>query len=170
MWNYLNDEIKYTFLDVSDELLKDLESDIRKRGDEVYRTSNVKADMTNWSIDVESFKMLESIISKKMNREISYQNHWGIIYRDGDHAIPHSHDGGEVNPDMSFVFYVNTPEGSGILHFCDYDIFLPPEKNMLVTFNSTVKHEVFPNTVSGIERVATAGNVFFSVDNVQELR
>jgi len=179
MWKSLSEkyDIRYTFLDIDDDLLHKLEDDIRKRGDEVYRTSNVKADMTDWKTELKSFFKLESEISKKINKEIVYDNHWGLIYRDGDHAIPHSHGtetqkilDGESPPDMSFIFYIKTPEGSGILHFIEEDIYVEPEKNMLIVFDSRVMHQVFPNTVSGIERVATAVNIFFLVDNVQEIR
>ena len=171
MWKSLSEkyDIRYTFLDIDDDLLHKLEDDIRKRGDEVYRTSNVKADMTDWKTQLQSFFKLESEISKKINKEIVYDNHWGLIYRDGDHAVPHNH-GAETQIDLSFIFYIKTPEGSGVLHFLEEDIYVEPEKNMLIVFDPRVMHEVFPNTVSGIERVVTAGNVYFSVDNVQEIR
>ena len=169
MWTVLDEkyDIKYTFLDIDDILLHKLEDDIRKTGDVTYRRSNVKGTMTDWKTQLESFFKLESEISKKLDNEVIYENHWGVIYRDGDHAVPHTHGtetqkilDGVDPPDMSFIFYIKTPEGSGVLHFLDNDIFLTPEKNMLVTFNCHASHQVFPNTVSGIERIATAGNVF----------
>ena len=77
MWKSLSEkyDIRYTFLDIDDDLLHKLEDDIRKRGDEVYRTSNVKADMTDWKTELKSFFKLESEISKKINKEIVYDNH-----------------------------------------------------------------------------------------------
>ena len=161
MWTVLNEkyDIKYTFLDIDDKLSSEIENDIRESGDQVFRQSNAKADMTDWKSTFKSFAALEEKINQATNKACIYDNHWGLIYRDGDHAIPHNHD---VEGDMSFsfIFYVSTPEGSGELHFVEDDIFVTPQKNMLIIFNCQASHQVFPNTVSGIERIATAGNVF----------
>lgn len=167
MWTVLDEkyDIKYTFLDIDDNLSSEIENDIRESGDQVFRQSNAKADMTDWKSTFKSFAALEEKINQATNKECIYDNHWGLIYRDGDHAIPHNHrgrgddDGAKVL--FSFIFYVSTPEGSGELHFLENDIFVTPQKNMLITFNCQAFHQVFPNTVSGIERIITAGNVFF---------
>ncbi len=161
MWTVLDEkyDIKYTFLDIDDKLSSEIENDIRESGDQVFRQSNAKADMTDWKSTFKSFAALEEKINQATNKKCIYDNHWGLIYRDGDHATPHNHDG-EGDLSFSFIFYVSTPEGSGELHFVEDDIFVTPQKNMLVTFNCRASHQVFPNTVSGIERIATAGNVF----------
>ena len=169
MWTVLDDEfdIKYTILDIEDELLDRLEDDIRKTGDKVYDRSNVKGTMTPWRTHLKSFFELEKHIANVLDFTPQYINHWGLIYRDGDYAKPHLHQP-EDDPTInkSFVFYISTPEGSGEIHFVNNDIYLTPQRNMLVVFNDNAIHEVLPNTISGIERIATAGNIDFSVDNV----
>lgn len=171
MWTVLNEEydIKCTFLDVSDELLNKLGDDIKKTGDKTYRVSNLKAEMTNWKTELKSFFQLESHIVNQYTKRCTFLDHWGAIYRDDDHALPHNHDlyGAHAGPNfLSFVFYVDAPEGSGKIYFSEVDLTVEPQNKMLVTFPTTVVHEVYPNTISGIERIITAGNIVFSVDNV----
>ena len=168
MWTVLNEEydIKCTFLDVSDELLNKLGDDIKKTGDKTYGTTNLKAEMTNWKTELKSFFQLESFIANKFTKRCTFVDHWGAVYRDGDHALPHDHTEYGDNGGESFVFYVDVPEGSGNIYFSEADLTVEPQNKMLVSFPATVIHEVYPNTISGIERIITAGNIEFSVDNV----
>lgn len=172
MWTVLNEEydIKYTFLDVDDELLIDLKNDIKEIGDCLFGSTNLTALMTNWKTETKSFSILENKIFEvvpECNKNSNYRNHWGAIYRDGDHAKPHTHEGGKhPDPDLSFTFYIDAPEGSGELYFPECDLTVIPENKMLITFSPRACHQVLPNSVSDIERILTAGNIDFSVDNV----
>jgi len=176
MWTVLNEEweIKSTFLDVDDELLINLKNDIKQIGDCLFGTTNLSGLMTDWKTKTESFLLLENKISKvlpELDKNINHHDHWGAIYRDDDYAKPHNHAGeDDSKPDLSFTFYIDAPEGSGELYFPDCDLTIIPEKKMLVTFSPLAYHQVLPNSVSGIERILTAGNVDFSVDNVQKIR
>jgi hypothetical protein len=172
MWTYLNDEtpkIKYTFLDATDELLEQLTKDIKNTGDKQSGTTNVYAHMTDWRTRLRSFDTLSKLVLSALDidsKTVEDFEQWGLLYKDNDCAKPHAHD----PADYAFVFYIDAPEGSGEIHFHDIDYTLTPQKNMLVAFEGTAIHEVYPNTISGIERVATAGNIVLSVDNVQKIR
>ena len=81
MWKSLSEkyDIRYTFLDIDDDLLHKLEDDIRKTGGVNYRRSNVKGTMTDWKTELKSCFKLELEISKKIDNEVIYANHWGIL-------------------------------------------------------------------------------------------
>ncbi|MDO7613833.1 MAG: 2OG-Fe(II) oxygenase family protein [Crocinitomicaceae bacterium] len=155
-------DIRYVTLDISDDLVNRLIKDIKSTGDKTYQSSNLQCDMTDWKTMLSSFDELENIISKQIVEDCTFKDHWGAVYRDGDYAKPHDH--GES--DISFVFYLDAPEGSGEIYFNQIDVSVKPKNKMLMLFPGTVIHEVWPNTTSGIERIITAGNVDFSVDNV----
>ena len=87
-------------------------------------------------------------------REI-FPNHkiaisWCVVYNKGEGARKHSH---EPYP-MTFVYYINLPEGSSPLIVEDKTINV--SSGELVVFSGNKYHEVSPSTVDG--RCVIAGN------------
>jgi len=122
--------------------------------DEMQRTTNVKASMTNY------LKLLEdtdfNLIHKKILQyldiiwslrsptpnevNISIINSWGIKHSKGDYTLPHVH-----NCSFSGAFYLKVPETS-YLWFEEYNRLLPLKENMLVLFPGLTKHSAFEHT------------------------
>ena len=75
---------------------------------------------------------------------------WGVVYNEGEGARKHSH---EPYP-MTFVYYVNLPEGSSPLIVENKTINV--SSGELVVFSGNKYHEVPPSTVDG--RCVIAGN------------
>ena len=78
---------------------------------------------------------------------------WGQLYNEGDFQESHDH----VPHDYTFVFYVNTPEGSSPIVFDSSMEEIQPTSGMLLVFPGWVKHSVPKNKCEG--RSIIAGNL-----------
>lgn len=79
---------------------------------------------------------------------------WGVIYEKGDYINVHTHKQGDLidssTPNyFSFVYYINTPEGSSPLVFPTSGYEVKPEPGKMVVFESRLRHEIPPNHGSG---------------------
>lgn len=162
-WNVLTDDgkIKSKFLDIDQELIDGLISEIDELGDQENRRTNVQGNMTAYRTHSPHFAKLRKIVRKNLDFKIvKILDLWGHTLKGLDHILPHTHEG-MWNPEEygSFVFYLDVPEGSGELYFPTYDLELKPENKMFVYFNVDVLHEVLPNHDPNILRVSTAGNL-----------
>ena len=162
-WNVLTDDgkIKSKFLDIDQEIIEGLISEINELGDQMNRTTNVQGSMTSYKTATLYFLKLQEIIKENLDFKIvDFVDFWGHILRGQDHILPHTHEGMK-HPEQyaSFVFYLDTSNGSGELYFPTYDLELIPQNNLLVLFDVDVVHEVLPNHDPNISRISAAGNL-----------
>ena len=142
-----------------------MEKEIKKTGDVQDHKTNVKAYMTNWSMnDKPGFEIFEKYTlevchflnkkyyNKKLN--IKLDNLWGMVFKTGDHALVHDHW-----PALwSGVYYIKAPENSGDLTFPQLKQRVSPQDNMMVIFDGSTRHGVAEN-LSQEERIAVSFNV-----------
>ena len=136
------------------------------KGDKINHKSNVKADMTEWTMQSETgFKKLAEIIldmaakgsKERYNRVIKpvISDMWGMRYKSGEQAIMHDHW-----PSIwSFVYYLNAPEGAPGLFFSEMGPqggFRKLESGLLIMFPGYVQHGVQPQEFKGYRYVVSA--------------
>ena len=78
---------------------------------------------------------------------------WGQLYNVDDHQESHDH----IPSDLSWIYYVNTPDGSAPLMFEDTDKDIPAQAGDLLVFPAWVRHYVPKNNCKG--RAIIAGNL-----------
>jgi predicted 2-oxoglutarate/Fe(II)-dependent dioxygenase YbiX len=90
---------------------------------------------------------------------------WLNRYNEGEFQEPHTHVSGKdiVNPDLSFVYFLEIPEDSHCFNFCDRDgnnkKYINEKSGDLLLFEPKLHHSVDPNT-SGDYRYTIAGNLY----------
>lgn len=148
------------------ELNVQLEQDIRICGDQQNKTTNVKALMTHWDMynHSEAFSKFVTWVTERFTecpldsfqrqRDYKLNALWGMIYRDGEHAIPHHH----LPAYFSFVYFVKVSDYSSPLMFKASNTYIKPEIGKLVFFPSYLLHYVPKQTIDE-ERITIAGNI-----------
>ena len=136
------------------------------KGDKINHKSNVKADMTEWTMQSETgFKKLAEIIldmavkgsKERYNRIIKpvISEMWGMRYKSGEQAIMHDHW-----PALwSFAYYLNAPEGAPGLFFKEMGPqggMRKLESGLLIMFPGYVQHGVQPQEFKGYRYVVSA--------------
>lgn len=156
-------------LDFSQNYLNECVNEIYRIGDKQNNSTNVKALMTSYFIWEDSLifskllntiksSLIELLSNSKDKYQVSLDNAWGSIYKEGEFAVPHHH-----NPfHYSFVFYLKADPQSSPLNFVDSNLNIIPKENLLIIFPSYVMHQVLPNKDN--ERVMIAGN--FSIETI----
>ena len=158
---------------------------IRADGGVQSHKSNVKAYMTEWTLDIDHnaepfnqfFSFLNSAIGTSLDlqvdgrsdfdptqREFRYQiiNMWGAIYKHGDHTVIHKHLGSPVGMGgLSFVYYAQADdENTAPLKFPTIEYSITPITGQLVIFPGWLTHYVPEyQPLSGRERIVMAGNI-----------
>ena len=135
---------------------------ILKLGDEMKRTTNVKADMTRWETFLPEWKPLAKDIMEKhlveyvgeIDAKIVCYAIWGVSYSKGDYTVFHHH----FPSLLSFIYYVKADEDSAPLVFSDIDYELHPKENDLIIFPSYLKHGV-PTQMKDDNRMSISGNI-----------
>ena len=148
---------------------KSMDNAIKKhinKGDKINHKSNVKADMTEWTMQSETgFKKLAEIIldmaakgsKERYNRPIKpvISDMWGMRYKSGEQAILHDHW-----PALwSFAYYLNAPEGAPGLFFKEMGAqggMRKLEPGLLIMFPGYVQHGVQPQEFKGYRYVVSA--------------
>lgn len=129
--------------------------------------------MTSWKYFTDEFLFVGNYainLIKKLNinppqgksNDFKIVDLWGQLYNVGDYQIPHQHHPN----DFSFVYYVNTPEGSSPLYFDDTKQTITPKEGMMVLFESWIRHSVPENQCEG--RTIIAGNIIYK--NIKDFR
>ena len=154
------------------ELNPRLEKYIRNTGDEMGRTSNIKADMTRYQTVCPEFTELHTIIKpyisdlfidqKPLSKiSLNFKETWGALYKKEDYAKPHHHDPSKI----SWIYYVKVSEKSSPLYIHNVEsgskeetAKIPPTISDLVVFPSWVTHSV-PKQLIEEERIVVAGNI-----------
>ena len=138
---------------------------ILKLGDQMERTTNVKADMTHWETFLSDWNpLLKEIMEKHLSefiepylmneaRFVCYAL-WGVNYSKGDYTVYHHH----FPSLLSFIYYVKADEDSAPLVFSDIDYELHPKENDLIIFPSHLKHGV-PTQMKDTNRISISGNI-----------
>ena len=151
-------------------LQKRIANTCRAIGDEQYKKSNVKADMTSWFMH-ETDKDFEIIANKAI--EIAHDNSpsavalatydcWGAVYKKGDWSKNHDHW-----PQIwSWVYNVECCDDCAPLVFhdsrddvnSDHAYSLKPKSGRFTMFPGWIKHSV-PKHDCDHDRIIVAGNI-----------
>lgn len=154
-------------LDLSDEYIEQCINEIKKIGDQMDHTTNLKCMMTAYEALLEHplFEEIRAKIANKIESHpyavkdynFQYVDMWGAIYYKQEGAVPHMH----LPNTLSFCLYLKADENSSPLELLsDYEkkIVYQPKKNGLVIFPSFVMHQVEPQEKDS-ERVIISGNI-----------
>ena len=153
---------------------------IRKRGDQLHHTSNVKATMTDWDSHNRN-DHINKIAQKALHlsqqdgqtkHPLEIANCWGALYTKGEHTIEHHH----WPFTWSFTYYVRVSPNTAPLVF--HNIFNPqlkeyqqlhiyPKKGDLFIFPSLVRHSV-PKQESDEERIMVSGNIWYNFNSFEK--
>ena len=138
-----------------------IREDILSYGDQMSRSTNVKADHTHWHVHRDNkFDVLINFIHEKYPQH-TIEELWGCSYRQGDFTQAHTH----YSFDRAFVWFVDTSDTCSPLIFPDPEHpWLPPihvikpKKGMLVVFGGMELHYV-PPQINGYTRIVMSGNM-----------
>ena len=150
---------------------------IRKRGDVLKHTSNVKASMTEWdahnnnthikAIAEKALFLCQDGMETKYPLEIA--DCWGALYTKGEHTIEHHH----WPFTWSFCYYVKVSDTTPPLLFhnminpqdkSSVDMPIQPKKGDMFIFPSTLRHSV-PAQETEEERMVIAGNIWYNFNS-----
>jgi len=185
---YKSNQEEYIFTKIIDDedMNTRLVNRIADAGDEVYRTTNVKSDMTlgNCHESYPEFRKLADIIedfckesSIEMNMDFENHHHrvnmpvwkegyidslivnnmWGIRAESGEITQPHNH----WPTQWGFCYYIDPPEGCSNLVFPTIGTEVEIENGKLVIFQGHLIHEAVQKEFEG-DRFSVAGTVIFS--------
>ena len=132
--------------------------------------SNVNAEMTEWNTIFSQRKVFQSwlndIIGIKFGiskgYKLDFYEMWFARYSKGDYTKVHNH----INSLYSFVFFLNSPEGSSPLVFTSSKTEIEPQPGKLVLFPGCVYHHVPKNNCKN--RVVLAGNININIGEMSK--
>ena len=137
--------------------------------DQQSKSTNVKANMTQWHMHLQDkvFKKLSDVVinnclsqmpvtQTKDPKPFIYQNDavWGASYGKGEYTQSHNH----WPFAWSWCYYLSMPEGASPLVFPDCNYCFFPKEGDLILFDGSVQHEV-PECDCEEKRVMVAGNI-----------
>ena len=155
---YRTVNINSHFIPVNDKIVETILS----YGDELNRSSPVRADHTRWKLQ-EDDSSFDYFIEKfnEIYPKYYIEELWGCTYRQGDYAEAHNHFGF----DIAFVWFVDTCSHCSPLIFPDTQHLwmkphhvLKPEIGRLYVFDAEDIHYVEPQPCSH-PRIVMSGNV-----------
>ena len=151
-----------------------LEQKIRSYGDSLGHKSNVKADMTEFTMyedpdfkricDFAIFQCISSIegLSQRGAEMLRFNivDCWGMVYKSnkGHHTIEHAH----WPATFSFVYYVNACEDCSPLEFTTANYSVKPFSGLMVIFPGNTSHKVGVQKCNH-DRVAISGNISVTI-------
>lgn len=169
-------QVKYNRSEILNPIL---EQKIRGFGDQLQHLSNVKADMTEFTLAEDpdfkkicDFAIMQCISSIEglSNRGASMLRFnivdcWGMVYKNNSnhHTIEHAH----WPATWSFVYYVNACENCAPLKFTTANFEVKPFSGLMVIFPGIVSHSV-PIQQCTHDRVAVSGNISCTVNKAGE--
>lgn len=146
-----------------DSIKPELISYIKEQGDQQYHKTNVKADMTKWTMQyVPPFKKIIDFAIETLiegldpvpQGDFYATDCWGAIYKRGGETLPHAH-----HPALwSFVYYVDASDKCAPLVFPTAERAIQPEPGLIVIFPGWVTHMV-PKQETDFERVIVSANL-----------
>ena len=159
----MNIKIESHYIPVYDKIREEILS----YGDELKRTSPVRADHTRWQLQDEN-RIFDKFIDTfhEIYPKYKINELWGCTYRQGDYAEAHNHFGF----DLAFVWFVDTCSHCSPLIFpdikhpwLDHEAVIEPRNGMLYVFTGKDIHYVEPHTCDH-ERIIMSGNVRRSIN------
>jgi len=172
-------ELPVKYINLSEEfggINPKIEYYIRKTGDVLKHTSNVKASMTDWDSHKKNIH-INSVAKKalflcqdgmKTKYPLEIADCWGALYTKGEHTVEHHH----WPFTWSFTYYVKVSDNTAPLVF--HNILNPekefvnmpiqPKKGDMFIFPSTLRHSV-PEQESDEERIMVAGNIWYNFNS-----
>lgn len=127
-------------------------------------TNLVAAKRTSYNCYPQPFMDLGNWVAKTFNFQYDWDTAeielWGAIYNKGHYALKHGH-GDPDDPEkrvVSFVYYVNAPEGSSPLVFPDINQSYEAEDGLCIHWDEDEEHEVPRNQCDN--RIIVAGNFY----------
>ena len=173
-------ELPVKYINLSEEfggINPKIEYYIRKTGDVLKHTSNVKASMTDWDSHKKNIH-INSVAKKalflcqdgmKTKYPLEIADCWGALYTKGEHTVEHHH----WPFTWSFTYYVKVSDNTAPLVFHNIlnpnsNEFVPmliqPKKGDMFIFPSTLRHSV-PEQKSDEERIMVAGNIWYNFNS-----
>tara|TARA_R100001594_G_scaffold98767_1_gene133274 strand:- start:5 stop:511 length:507 start_codon:yes stop_codon:yes gene_type:complete len=149
---------------INKKLLKDVET--IGYSDCSYKTF-VKAKMSDFKINSKNIDIITSWISSLIDRDYNYVRRkyklnffdtWFASYDYNDHTADHDH----ALTFLSFVYYINTPQGSSPLIFTTSKRKVKAKEGEVIIFPGFLKHYVPNNKCEN--RTILAGNVELTRD------
>lgn len=143
--------------------------------DKQHRSTNIKADMTDWRLQdtYENFEVLLDVFSD-IYKKIIEKTHpefyqilieyygsnyrfknidlWGARYQSREKTIPHDH----IPAKMSMCLYLKTPKGCPGLSFNNISKTIPVAEDQLLIFDASVKHSVKSKKFRGTRYILSA--------------
>ena len=159
----MNIKIESHYIPVYD----NIREEILSYGDELKRSSPVRADHTRWQLQDEN-RAFDKFIDTfhEIYPKYKINELWGCTYRQGDYAEAHNHFGF----DRAFVWFVDTCSHCSPLIFPDikhpwleHEAVIEPRNGMLYVFTGKDIHYVEPHTCDH-ERIIMSGNVRRSIN------
>ena len=137
-----------------------IEEEIKEYGDQLGRTTNIKADQTHWHLEQDNkFNYFIDYIHDKYKTH-TIEELWGCTYREGDYAETHNHYGF----DLAFAWFVDTSPCCSPLIFPNHiepwnphHEVITPRNGMLYVFGHEDLHYVAPHTCKH-HRIVVSGN------------
>ena len=163
----MNIKIESHYIPVYD----NIKEEILSYGDELKRTSPVRADHTRWQLQDEN-RIFDKFIDTfhEIYPKYKINELWGCTYRQGDYAEAHNHFGF----DLAFVWFVDTCSHCSPLIFPDTQHLwmkphhiLTPEVGRLYVFNAEDIHYVEPH-ICNHPRIIMSGNVRKNVETTRD--
>tara|TARA_B100000214_G_scaffold244005_1_gene178924 strand:- start:195 stop:707 length:513 start_codon:yes stop_codon:yes gene_type:complete len=159
----MNIKIESHYIPVYD----NIKEEILSYGDELKRTSPVRADHTRWQLQDEN-RIFDKFIDTfhEIYPKYKINELWGCTYRQDDYAEAHNHFGF----DLAFVWFVDTCSHCSPLIFpdikhpwLDHEAVIEPRNGMLYVFTGKDIHYVEPHTCEH-PRIIMSGNVRRSIN------
>lgn len=155
---------------LSDEKRNECIEEAYRIGDEMNRTTNVKASMSSFRVHetTDTFHDILVRITEMVKQapwtDTNLIGHtlidsWTAIYKKGEHTIPHVH-----TASASFCYYIQADETSAPLVFDGTPLVIKPFTGLCVMFEGNMMHSV-PKQEEGADRIILAGNYMFDLDS-----
>ena len=158
-------------------LKNDLLNFLENHHDVQNRRTNVKATMTDWTMNkyspiLDQFKdLILSVIRNEYmtfygiayGNELRYESFWGNIYNKGDYALEHDH----ITTAYSVVYFLKSKPNFSPLIIENFNtktkktkpLVIKPLEGRLVIFPGSLKHKV-PVHIHDETRITLAANVY----------
>ena len=156
--------------DIKNEILPKLNPSGGVFPDCIKRTSNVKADMTDWNItspqiqklqqyvinEISSLKPAKMADNEYYEMPLFFKDFWGNIYNKGDYTIQHMHW-----PSIySLVYFLKSKWYDSPLVFTSFGQKIRPKEGRYVIFPGYLYHHV-PKHRYGHKRITLSGNMYY---------
>ena len=146
-----------------EEMNHQIVSVIDEVGDVQGKTTNVKAQMTEWNMSYKPGFIKLLYYFSEIIKEISFNDYkrtfgmiikdmWGMKYKSGDYALAHDH----WPAVWSMSYYISPPENGPNIVFPNSNYQVNPVNGLMCIFPAYVKHKVEKKEFEGYRYVVSA--------------